>query len=60
MKYYLHICVNGRLKLQTIHKTKNDATKNYIDMRGYYPSSTLGSKPSGVVTWEIIEVDEEL
>ena len=58
MKYYLHIYVNGHLELQSIHNTKNDATKDYIEMRRYFPSGTLGSKPSGTVTWEIIELKE--
>ena len=58
MKYYLHIYVNGHLEMQSIHNTKNEATKHYIEMRSSYPSATLGSKPSGVVTWEIIELKE--
>ena len=59
MKYYLHIYVNGHLELQTIHSSHNDATKEYVEMRGFYPSSNLGGKGTGVVTWEIIEVEEE-
>ena len=57
MRYYLHIYVDGHLELQSIHKSHNNATKNYIKMRHYYPSSTLGGKRKGVVTWEIIKVE---
>ena len=59
MKYYLHIYVNGHLELQTIHSSRNDAVKDYVSMRVYYPKSNLGGKATGVVTWEIIEVEEE-
>ena len=59
MPYYLHIYVDGHLELQSIHKTKNEAVQQYVDMRGHYPSGTLGSKPKGEVTWEIIEVKAE-
>jgi hypothetical protein len=58
MKYYLHIYVNGHLEMQSIHDKHNDAKKHYISMRNYYPSGTIGSKPTGVVTWEIIEIKE--
>jgi hypothetical protein len=45
--------------MQSIHSSHNDAVKDYIEMRGFYPSSTLGSKRTGVVTWEIVELEEE-
>ena len=59
MKYHLHIYVDGRLVFKSIHDTYNDAKKQYVEIRGYYPSGTLGSRPKGVVTWEIIEIDEK-
>jgi len=60
MKYYLHIYVDEHLELQSIHNTKNDAIKEYIEMRRYYPSTTFcinASTPKGIVTWEIIEIE---
>jgi hypothetical protein len=55
VKYYLHIYVDGFLELQSIHRTENDAKKEYVQMRPHYPPRAI----KGTVTWEIIEIKEK-